>query len=52
MKYESPTSSDCEAMAKVKLFFKSKSSFKVNGTRSKILVPIERSSHRECTDEI
>ena len=51
MKYESPTSSGFEAMAKVKVF-KSRSNFKVKVTRSKILVPMERSCHKECTCKI
>ena len=30
-------------------FFKSRSNVKVKVTRSKILVPLERSCHKECT---
>ena len=30
-------------------FFKSRSKVKVKVTRSKILVPMERSCHKECT---
>ena len=48
IKYESPTSSGKEDMAKVKVFFKSRSNFKVKVIRSKILVPIERSYQKEC----
>ena len=33
-------------------FFKSRSNVKVKVTRSKILVPMERSCHKECTYEI
>ena len=33
-------------------FFKSKSKVKVNVTRSKIMVPCERSCHKEYTCEI
>ena len=39
-------------MAKVKVFFKVGQPAKVKVTRSKLLVPIERSSHKECTSEI
>ena len=39
-------------MAKVKDFFLNKSNFKVKVTRSKFLVPMERSSHKELTYEI
>ena len=35
-------------MAKVTVF-KSRSNVKVKVTRSKILVPMERSCHKECT---
>ena len=51
MKYESPTSSGKEAMAKVKVFFKSWSNFKVKVTRSKMLVPMEKSCKKEYTCE-
>ena len=51
MKYESPTSSGSEAMTQVKVF-KSRSNSKVKVTRSKILVPIKRSCHKEYTCEI
>ena len=51
VKYETPTVSGLEAMAKVKVF-KSRSKFMVKVTRSKILVPMERSCHKECTNEI
>ena len=33
-------------------FYKSRSNFKVKVTRSKILVPMERSCHKECIYEI
>ena len=48
MKYESPTSSGKEAIAKVKVF-QSRSNFKVKVIRSLILVPIEISFHKEFT---
>ena len=51
MKYESPTSSGWEDMAKVKVF-ESRSNSKVKVTRSKILVPMERSCHKKYTYEI
>ena len=48
IKYISSTSPGKEAMTKVKVFFKSRSNFKVKVTRSKLLVPVERSCHKEC----
>ena len=33
-------------------FYKSRSNFKVRVIRSKMLVPMERSCHKECTYEI
>ena len=52
MKYESPTSSGEELMAKVKVLFESRSNFKVKVTGSKSLVPMESSFHKEYTCEI
>ena len=49
MQYESPITSGKKVMAKVKVFFKSRSNFKVKVTRSKIMVPCERSCHKEYT---
>ena len=46
MQHESPITSGLKVMAKVK-FFKSRSNFKVKVTRSNIMVPCERSRHRE-----
>ena len=34
---------------RLKVFFESRSNFKVKVTRSKILVPVERFCHKECT---
>ena len=48
MQYESPITSGKKVMAKVKVF-KSRSNFKVKVTRSKIMVPCERSCHKEYT---
>jgi hypothetical protein len=54
MKYKSPITYRSKDMAKVKdkvlKFWKSGSNFKV--TRSKIIVPIERSCHKEHAYEI
>ena len=52
MQYESPITSNLKVMAKVKVwlkFFKSRSNFKVKVTRSNIMVPCERSCHKEYT---
>ena len=56
MQYESPILSGKKVMAKVvrKLwprlkFFKKRSNFKVKYTRSKIMVPFERSCRKEYT---
>ena len=49
MQYESPSSSGLKVMAKVKVFFKSRSNFKVKVTRSKFMIPSERSCHKEYT---
>ena len=49
MQYESPISSGKKVMAKVKVFFKSRSNFKVKVMRSKIMVPCEMSCHKEYT---
>ena len=46
VQYERPISSGLKVMAKVKVF-KSRSNFKVKVTRSKIIVPCERSCHKE-----
>jgi hypothetical protein len=51
MKYKSPITCYSKDMANVKVF-KSGSNFKVKVTRSKILVQIERSCHKENTYEI
>ena len=51
VQYESPITSDLKVMAKVKVF-KSRSNFQVKVTRSKIMVPRERSCHKEYTYEI
>ena len=51
MKYESPNSSGWEVTAKVD-FLKSRLNIKVKVTRSKILVLMERSCHKEFTYEI
>ena len=54
MKYESPTSLPLlvrKLWPRLK-FFKSRSNVKVKVTRSKILVPMERSCHKECIYEI
>jgi hypothetical protein len=51
MKYEIPITCHSKDMANVK-FLKSGSNFKVKVTRSKNLVPIERSCHKEHTYEI
>ena len=51
MQYESPIASGLKVMAKVSVF-KSRSNFKVKVTRSKIMVPYERSCHKEYTYEI
>ena len=48
MQYESPITSGLKIMTKVKVF-KSRSNFKVKVTRSKIMVPCERSCHKEYT---
>ena len=48
VQYESPISPGKKVMAKVK-FFKSRSNFKVKVTRSKFMVPCERSCHKEYT---
>ena len=48
MQYESPISSVKKVMAKVKVFQR-RSNFKVKVTRSKIMVPCERSCHKEYT---
>ena len=48
VQYESPISSVKKVMAKVKVF-KSKSNLKVKVTRSKIMVPGERSCDKEYT---
>jgi hypothetical protein len=47
MKYESPITCHAKDMANVIKFLKRGSNFKVKVTRSKILVPIERSCHKE-----
>jgi TusA-related sulfurtransferase len=53
MKYKSPIAYHSKDMAKPKLkFLKSGSNFKVKVTRSKIIVPIESSCHKEHTYEI
>jgi hypothetical protein len=51
MKYESPITYHSKDMANGKVL-KSGSNFKVKVTRSKILVPVERSCHKEHTYEI
>ena len=48
MQYESPISSGKKVMAKVKIF-KSRSNFKVKVTRSKLMVPYERSCQKKYT---
>jgi hypothetical protein len=50
MKYESHITYHSKDMANVK-FLKSRSNFKVKVTRSKVLVSIERSCHKELTYE-
>ena len=55
MKYESPMWCFTKVMAQVKVFcdqVKSRSNLEVKVTRSKILVPMERSCHKEYTCEI
>ena len=49
MQYESPITSGKKVMAKVNVFCKSRSNFKVKVTSSKIMVPCERSCHKEYT---
>ena len=49
VQYESPITSGKEVMAKVKVFFKSRSNFKVKVMRSEITVPYERSCHKQYT---
>ena len=51
MQYESPISPGKKFMAKVKVF-QNRSNFKVKVTRSKIIVPCERSCHKEYTRAI
>ena len=51
MKYKCPITCHSKDMANVKVF-ESGSNFKVKVTRSKILVPIERSCHKEHTYEL
>jgi hypothetical protein len=51
MKYESPITCHSKDMANVKVF-ESGSNVKVKVTRSKMLVPIERSCHEEHIYEI
>ena len=51
VQYESPITSGLKVMAKVKVF-QSRSNFKVKVTRSKIMVPCERSCHKKYTYEI
>ena len=48
VQYESPITCGKKFMSKVK-FFKTRSNFKVKVTRSKIMVPGERSCHKEYT---
>ena len=55
VKYESPMWCISKVMAQVKVFcgqVKSRSNLEVKVTRSKILVPMERSCHKEYTCEI
>ena len=49
VQYESPFTSGSKVIAKVKVFFKSRSNFKVKVTSSKVMVPCERSCHKEYT---
>ena len=48
VQYESPITFGKKVMVKVKVF-KSRSNFKVKVTRSKIMVPCERSCHKNYT---
>ena len=48
VQYESPIFAGLKVITKVK-FFKSRSNFKVNVTRSKLIVPRERCCHKEYT---
>jgi hypothetical protein len=50
MKYKSPITYHSKDMANVKVFLKSGSNFKV--TRSKIMVPLESSCHKEDTSHM
>ena len=52
VQYASPITSGLKVLSKVKVFFKSRSNFKVKFTRSKIMVRCERSCHKEYTSEI
>ena len=52
MKYESPTSSGKKAMAKVKVFLKVGQTSRSRSLGQKVLVPMERSCHKECPYEI
>ena len=49
MQYKSPISSGKKVMAKVKVFFKIKSNFKVKVLRSNITVPSQIYCHKEYT---
>jgi hypothetical protein len=52
LKYQNSSTYGSKDIAQVKVFFKTRSKFKIKVTRSKVLVPKERSLHNASISQV